>query len=70
MRDGVKPTFFEDAATEKLFDVVVAMAAEVSVLRERVLRLENASSSNAPSPLDMTREAEDFIRHVFGRLAS
>jgi hypothetical protein len=70
IRDGVKPTFFADAATEKLFDVVVALAAEVSVLRERVLRLENTSSPNTPSPVDMTREAEDFIRHVFGGLAS
>ncbi len=69
--DASGPTqiFFSDPTCEKLFETIVALAAEVYVLRERLLKLEKASSPQALAPAHASREAEAFVRHVFGRLA-
>jgi len=56
--------FFSEPTTEKLFESLVALAAEVYVLRERVLHLE------AKIPVDGPAETKAFVDHVFGWLAA
>jgi len=56
--------FFTDAVSEKLFQSLVALAAEVNVLRDRVARLEGRSECPNPSV-----DADAFVQHVFGGLA-
>lgn len=61
-------TFFVDAVSEKLFESLVALAAEVHVLRDRVARLE-ASTGQSVEADDASAGAEAFVQHVFGGLA-
>ncbi len=67
-KPDLPPGFFADAMTERVFASVVALAAEVSVLRERVARLEAAQGVAAPDA-DPARAAESFVADVFGHLA-
>lgn len=66
--DRLPPGFFTDEMTERVFASVVALAAEVSVLRERVARLEEAQGL-AAAEADPARAAEHFVADVFGHLA-
>jgi hypothetical protein len=66
--DGPQPGFFADELTERVFASVMALAAEVSVLRERVAELERARGSGTDEP-DPSRAAENFVADVFGHLA-
>jgi hypothetical protein len=66
--DRLQPRFFADEMTERVFASVVALAAEVSVLRERVARLEGAQGI-AEADTDAARAAESFVADVFGHLA-
>ncbi|MBN9033382.1 MAG: hypothetical protein BGO05_00885 [Rhizobiales bacterium 63-7] len=68
MPDRPQPGFFADEMTERVFASVVALAAEVSILRERVAQLEQAQGI-APAGDDPARAAEDFVADVFGHLA-
>lgn len=61
-------TFLPDPISEQLLQSLVALAAEVSVLRERVARLEAARDGGSPQPL--FAEAESFVTSVFGGIAS
>uniref|UniRef100_A0A9E8CM75 Uncharacterized protein n=1 Tax=Bosea sp. NBC_00436 TaxID=2969620 RepID=A0A9E8CM75_9HYPH len=63
-----QPGFFADEMTERVFASVVALAAEVSVLRERVAQLEQAQGL-ASAETDPARAAESFVADVFGHLA-
>lgn len=62
-------TFFADGVSEKLFKSLVALAAEVHILRDRVTRLEASSSGPPATAASNSRSAEDFVQHVFGGLA-
>ena len=62
-------TFFADAVSGKLFESLVALAAEVHVLRDRVARLEASSSGQTTGGANMSASAEEFVQHVFGGLA-
>lgn len=66
--DRQPPGFFADELTERVFASVVALAAEVSVLRERVARLEQAQGLDEANT-DPGRAAESFVADVFGHLA-
>ncbi|MFT4013542.1 MAG: hypothetical protein QM682_09095 [Paracoccus sp. (in: a-proteobacteria)] len=61
-----KPGFFADEMTERVFTSLVALAAEVSVLRERVAQLEKAQGMATPEP---GPAAECFVAEIFGHLA-
>jgi hypothetical protein len=61
-------TFFVDAVSEKLFESLVALAAEVHVLRDRVFHLEALSSGQPAETADASASAEAFVQHVFGGL--
>ncbi|MGE4249122.1 MAG: hypothetical protein AB7F09_07030 [Parvibaculaceae bacterium] len=62
-------TFFADAVSEKLFESLVALAAEVHVLRDRVTRLEASATGQPAKTPDTAASAEAFVQHVFGGLA-
>lgn len=66
--DRPQPGFFTDEMTERVFASVVALAAEVSVLRERVAQLE-AAQGLAEANIDPARATEHFVTDVFGHLA-
>jgi hypothetical protein len=68
MPDCSKLSFFTDEMTERVFASVVALAAEVSVLRERVGQLEKVQGI-AGADDDPARAAENFVADVFGHLA-
>lgn len=68
MPDGSQSGFFADEVTERVFASVVALAAEVSILRERIAQLEKAQDI-AQSNEDPARAAENFVADVFGHLA-
>lgn len=61
--------FFVDVVSEKLFESLVALAAEVHVLRDRVARLEASSTGQPAEIADASASAEAFVQHVFGGLA-
>ncbi|MDQ2067934.1 hypothetical protein Q9295_16280 [Xinfangfangia sp. CPCC 101601] len=63
---NIPQTFFADPVTERLFQSVVALAAEVNVLRDRVARLE-AGAEAAPQA-NAAADADAFVQHVFGGL--
>ncbi|ASP23716.1 hypothetical protein ANTHELSMS3_04615 (plasmid) [Antarctobacter heliothermus] len=57
-----------DPITEKLLESLVALAAEVSVLRDRVAALEARAEGNSlPASAE---SAEHFVTAVFGGMAS
>lgn len=74
-------TFFEDPALDRAFGVVMALATEVYVLRDRVRALESLLSEQGvieegaldaePSPEAMARTAADrdaFVAHLMENL--
>jgi hypothetical protein len=66
---GSQQTFFADAVSQTLFETLVALAAEVNVLRDRVARLEASSAGQAVENADPSASAGAFVQHVFGGLA-
>jgi hypothetical protein len=64
-------TFFQDEVSERMFEALVRLAGEVSVLRERVAQLEAAASHDAPPASDRaTDDAKAFVHRVFVGLAT
>lgn len=67
-------TFFQDPAIDRLVGTVIALAAEVYVLRDRVGRLEcrPASKEQAPSTeagaTDTSADRERFVAHILAPL--
>lgn len=74
-------TFFEDPALDRAFGVVMALATEVYVLRDRVRALETALAeagtidpaalSAEPGPEELAAVARDrdaFVEHLMGNL--
>jgi hypothetical protein len=74
-------TFFEDPALDRAFGVVMALATEVYVLRDRVRALEGALAKSGaidagalsaePGPEEMAANAADrdaFVAHLMGNL--
>ncbi len=74
-------TFFEDPALDRAFGVVMALATEVYVLRDRVRALETALAQSGtidaealsaePGPEEMAATAADrdaFVAHLMGNL--
>jgi len=57
-----------DPITEKLLESLVALAAEVCVLRDRVAQLE--ASTDGTQPPDSAESAERFVMAVFGGMAT
>ena len=66
MPDNI-PAFLTDPMTEKLLESLVALAAEVNVLRDRVSRLE--SERDGTFPQDGFVAAEVFVSSIFGGMA-
>lgn len=63
-------TFFQDEVSERIFEALVRLAGEVSVLRERVAQLEAAASHDAPPTSDCaTDDARAFVHRIFDGLA-
>lgn len=74
-------TFFDDPALDRMFGVVMALATEVYVLKDRLAALEQAldaagtvSRSNLaaePSPVEIAASAKDrdaFVAHLMDNL--
>jgi hypothetical protein len=67
-------TFFSDPAIDRLVGTVIALAAEVYVLRDRIGRLERRSQDEdaAPStetePADTHGDRERFVAHILAPL--
>jgi hypothetical protein len=74
-------TFFEDPALDRAFGVVMALATEVYVLRDRVRALETALAKAGlvdpaalaaePGPEELAAAAADrdaFVAHLIGNL--
>jgi len=74
-------TFFEDPAMDRLFGVVMALATEVYVLKDRLAALEQALDaagavsrtdlSAEPSPEEIAADAQDrdaFVAHLMDNL--
>lgn len=74
-------TFFEDPALDRAFGVVMALATEVYVLRDRVRALETALANSGaidaealaaePGPEEVAAAAADrdaFVAHLMGNL--
>ncbi|MBB3064335.1 MULTISPECIES: hypothetical protein [Limibacillus] len=62
------PRFLTDPISEKLLESLVALAAEVNVLRDRVARLE-AQADGTELP-DGFESADSFVTSVFGGAAT
>ena len=62
-------SFFSDKVSEKLFESLVALAAEVHVLRDRVAHLEALNGMPATGDRDPAIQSRDYVQHVFGNLA-
>ncbi|MDR0810484.1 MAG: hypothetical protein LBE86_15390 [Gemmobacter sp.] len=63
---NTQQTFFADPVSERLFHSLVALAAEVNVLRDRVAQLESGAVPLAPA--EVSAAADAFVWHVFGDL--
>lgn len=61
------PPVLTEAALDRILRSVVALAAEVQVLRERVRVLEAEAGIVRDDPPPEV-DAEAFVAHVFGRL--
>jgi hypothetical protein len=75
---GPEQTFFPDPAVDRVMGVVFNLAAEVQVLRERVLVLERllesagslaegaveAFSGDAATEAKIAADRRDYVRHV------
>jgi len=74
-------TFFEDEALDRAFGVVMALATEVYVLRDRVQALERLLTESGvigeralegePSPAELAERAADrdaFVSHLMDNL--
>lgn len=83
MAEASRPeqTFFEDPALDRAFGVVMALATEVYVLRDRLRAMENHLAESGvlakgaldaePSPEERAAVAEDrdaFVRHLMDNL--
>ncbi len=81
--DKARPeqTFFEDPALDRAFGMVMALATEVYVLRDRVRALETALAKSGaidpaalaaePGPEELAAAAADrdaFVAHLMGNL--
>lgn len=69
MSDPAKPrpeqTFFADPALDRLMGVTMALAAEVYVLRSRLLDLETRTAGIAPdATLPPEEDAAAFVRRL------
>jgi len=73
---GKEQTFFDDATSDRILGVVMALASEVYVLRDRQRALERlldeqgsisrADLDREPSPEDVQADDEDRKRYVAG----
>ena len=74
-------TFFEDPALDRAFGVVMALATEVYVLRDRLRALETALAKSGaidpetlsaePGPAELaaaTADRDAFVAHLMGNL--
>jgi len=67
-------TFFNDPAIDRLVGTVIALAAEVYVLRDRLGRLERLSankgnvSSNEAEAAETDADRERFVAHILAPL--
>lgn len=57
-----------DPIAEKLLESLVALAAEVNVLRDRVAAIEARADGNTPP--DSAESAERFVSSVFGGMTT
>jgi hypothetical protein len=70
----VEQTFFNDPAIDRLVGTVIALAAEVYVLRDRLGRLERRSASTGQAPsieaeaADANVDRERFVAHILAPL--
>ena len=67
-------TFFDDPAIDRLMGTVIALAAEVYVLRDRLGRLERRLAENGQEPptesgtVDANADRELFVAHILAPL--
>jgi len=57
-------TFFADPAVDRLMGVTMALAAEVYVLRSRLLALEAQAARGAPDTESPDEDAAAFVRRL------
>jgi hypothetical protein len=71
---GQRPRYFEDPATERILSITLALAGEVSVLRDRVDTIERLAARGEPFstadvdayvPDPAVRQERDRQREVF-----
>jgi hypothetical protein len=66
--------FFSDPAIDRLVGIVIALAAEVYVLRDRLGRLERRSANKKKVPsteaeaADTNADRERFVAHILAPL--
>lgn len=61
-------TFFADPAIDRLLGVTMALAAEVYVLRSRLLALESHATDGARAVETPEEDAAAFVRRLCGPL--
>lgn len=68
--ENTEETYFADEVSQKLYQSLVSLAAEVHVLRDRVAHLEALNGMAATGDRDPAIQTRDYVWHVFGCLTA